>query len=180
MNYPRLLVRSLRCLWLIRHYRLKNAHHTAYIAYGSTISPDLIAGEYTYVGAGSLIGARVSLGAYTMLGPCVTCMGDDHRYDRPGVPIIFSGRPGLRSTIIGRDAWIGTRAIILPGVEIGDGAIVAAGAVVSRSIPPCEIHGGIPNRKIRDRFASPAEKERHLAYLREPPRMGSFAGPKNS
>jgi acetyltransferase-like isoleucine patch superfamily enzyme len=158
---------------------LRHAHRTAYIAYGSTISPDLIAREYTYVGRGSLIGARVYLGAYTMLGPCVTCMGDDHRYDRPGVPIIFSGRPTLRPTIIGRDAWIGARAIILPGVEIGDGAIVAAGAVVSRSIPPCEIHGGIPNRKIRDRFASLADKERHLEYLREPPRRGTFAGQRS-
>ena len=82
---------------------------------------------YCYIGPGAIIGPRVRIGAYTMMGPRVICTGDDHRYDIAGVPVIFAGRPSLRATVIGRDAWIGAGATILAGVQIGDGAIVAAG-----------------------------------------------------
>jgi acetyltransferase-like isoleucine patch superfamily enzyme len=169
------MLRAVKCVLLIKYYRLKHVHYTAYIARGSHISRDIVVGEYAYVGEQSMIGRMVSIGAYTMLGPCVMCLGDDHRYDLPGTPIIFSGRPQLRPTVIGRDVWIGARAIILAGVQIGDGAIIAAGAVVSDNVPPCEIHGGIPNRKIKDRFEHPADRERHLESLRQPPRRGTFA-----
>ena len=175
MRSMRSKLREFKCRLLIRHHGVKNAHKSAYLAYGSRIAPDFVAQEYTYVAHGALIGSRVSIGAYSMLGPRVTCLGDDHRYDRPGVPTIFSGRPELRPTVIGRDVWIGSGSIILPGVEIGDGAIVAAGTVVTRSIPPCEIHGGVPNRKIRDRFEDPNDTQRHLEFLRKPPAAGDFA-----
>lgn len=175
MKSARFILRRLKCYLLIKYYGLRDVDTTAYMAYGSKISRDLVAGKYTYIGYGSMIGGRVSIGAYTMLGPCVICMGDDHRYDLVGVPAIFSGRPNLRPTVIGRDAWIGARSIILPGVEIGDGAIVAAGTVVSRSIPACEVHGGVPNRKIKDRFSSTIETQRHLEFLQSPPVQGGFA-----
>lgn len=55
-------------------------------------------------------------------------------------------------TIVGSDVWIGANAIILPGVNVGDGAIIAAGSVVSRDVPPYAIVGGIPARIIRHRF----------------------------
>jgi acetyltransferase-like isoleucine patch superfamily enzyme len=175
MQIARSFLRGLKCRLLIKYYRLAHASPTAYIAHGSRISRDLVACEYTYIGYRSMIGSRVSIGAYTMLGPYVMCMGDDHRFDVVGVPAIFAGRPALRPTVIGRDVWIGAGSIVLPGVEIGDGAIVAAGTVVTRSIPACEVHGGTPNRKIKDRFPNSADTERHLAFLREPPRQGSFA-----
>jgi acetyltransferase-like isoleucine patch superfamily enzyme len=174
MSATRSFLRGLKCRLLIKYYRLRHVDATAYIAYGSRISRDLVAGEYTYIGYRAMIGGRVSIGAYSMLGPYVLCMGDDHRIDLVGVPAIFAGRPELRPTVIGRDAWIGARSIILPGVEIGDGAIIAAGTVVSKSIPPCEVHGGTPNRKIKDRFNSPADQERHLEFLRIPPVAGNF------
>lgn len=60
-------------------------------------------------------------------------------------------RKGLR-TLIGSDVWIGANAIILPGVTVGDGAIIAAGSVVSRDVPPYAIVGGVPARVIRFRF----------------------------
>jgi acetyltransferase-like isoleucine patch superfamily enzyme len=171
----RLLLRGFKCRLLIKHYRLRQAHPTAYIAPRSDISRDLTAGAYTYVGPGSMIAGTVSIGAYTMLGPKVMCLGDDHRFDLPGVPIVFSGRPNLRMTTIGRDVWIGAGSIILAGVQIGDGSIVAAGSVVSNDIPPCEIHGGVPNRKIRDRFATVSERDRHIEYLQAPPMPGNYA-----
>jgi len=175
MNNARLVLRGLKCLLLIKYYRLAHAAGTAYVAYGSDISTDLVVREYCYIGTGAIIGPQVSIGAYTMLGPRVVCTGDDHRYDIPGVPVIFAGRPNLRPTMIGRDVWIGSGSTILAGVELGDGAIVAAGTVVSKNVPPCEIHGGVPNRKIKDRFGDLADKQRHLEFLQKPPVRGLFA-----
>lgn len=53
---------------------------------------------------------------------------------------------------IGNDIWIGTRAIIMEGVTIGDGAVIAAGAVVTRDVAPYSIVGGVPAHPIRSRF----------------------------
>ncbi|WP_455591743.1 CatB-related O-acetyltransferase [Bacteroides sp.] len=61
--------------------------------------------------------------------------------------------------IIGNDVWIGYEAVIMAGVRIGDGAIVAARAVVTKDVPPYTIVGGVPAREIRKRF-EPAVVER--------------------
>lgn len=56
------------------------------------------------------------------------------------------------SVRIGHDVWIGHGAIILPSVEVGDGAVIAAGAVVSRSVAPYQIVGGVPAKPIKERL----------------------------
>lgn len=58
----------------------------------------------------------------------------------------------LRRTTIGHDVWIGNGAIILAGVTIGDGAIIGAGAVITKNVAPYDIIGGIPGKKIGERF----------------------------
>ncbi len=60
------------------------------------------------------------------------------------------GRPG--DTIIGNDVWIGMNALIMPGVSIGDGAIIAAGSVVTRDVPAYAIAGGNPAQPLKRRF----------------------------
>lgn len=69
--------------------------------------------------------------------------------------------PSRGDTIVGNDVWIGYRAIIMPGVQIGDGAIVAAGAVVAKDVPPYGIVAGNPARLVRTRFEE-ADIERLL------------------
>ena len=59
-----------------------------------------------------------------------------------------------RSTVVGNDVWIGARVIIPGGVTIGDGAVIAAGAVVTKDVPRYAIVGGVPARVIRYRFVS--------------------------
>ncbi|MBE1533184.1 CatB-related O-acetyltransferase [Actinomadura algeriensis] len=65
---------------------------------------------------------------------------------------IVTGMPGRGDTVVGNDVWFGYRSIVMPGVRIGDGAIIAAGAVVTADVPPYTIVGGNPARTIRRRF----------------------------
>ena len=100
-----------------------------------------------------------------MLANDVRIMGGDHRYDIPGTPIIYSGRAELKPTTIGRDCWIGAYSIIMCGVNIGDGCIIAAGSVVTKDVEPYSIYGGVPAKKIKDRFNSEKEVAIHKQML---------------
>lgn len=60
--------------------------------------------------------------------------------------------PHKGDTIIGNDVWIGRESVVMPGVKIGDGAIIAAYSVVAKDVPAYAIYGGNPARLIRDRF----------------------------
>lgn len=73
--------------------------------------------------------------------------------------------PKKGNTVVGNDVWLGFGATIMPGVTIGDGAIVAAKSVVTKDVPPYTVVGGNPAREIRKRFA-PAEIERLLDLRR--------------
>lgn len=84
--------------------------------------------------------------------------------DAEDEPELFDRRREARVTI-GNDVWVGRAAIVLPGRTIGDGAIVAAGAVVTRDVEPYWIVGGNPAKPIRRRFPEAvAERLRRLAW----------------
>lgn len=110
-------------------------------------------GNRVYVGRYCYLDGDISIGDCTMLASSVAVVGGDHAFDQPGVPMIDSGREHWKPTHIGRDCWLGHGAIILNGVTIGDGSIVAAGSVVLRDVPPGVIVAGNPARVIRERFA---------------------------
>jgi acetyltransferase-like isoleucine patch superfamily enzyme len=59
------------------------------------------------------------------------------------------------------DVWLGTQSVILSGVHIGKGAIVAAGAVVNQDIPPYSVAAGIPAKIIKSRLSEPNSKQKH-------------------
>lgn len=152
MNLYRKIGRRIKMIYYRHRYHLKNVHPTFYMGGKSFIAKDLKADAFSYVGPRCVIYPKVSIGAYSMIANDVSILGDDHIYDKPGVPIIFSGRPKLRETIIGRDCWIGAHCIIMTGVHIGNGAIVAAGSVVTKDVEPYTIVGGIPAKYIKMRF----------------------------
>jgi virginiamycin A acetyltransferase len=77
--------------------------------------------------------------------------------------------PTKGDTVIGNDVWIGYRAAILPGVTIGDGAIIGSYSVVTRDVPPYAIVGGNPAQLIRKRFAdSVIERLLEIAWWKWP------------
>lgn len=171
-------VRSMRMSIRRKKLGLRGVDSSFYCAADVRIATGFRAGEYSFVSRGAIIGPDVTLGRYVMFGPRVMIVGDDHVFDRPGVPTIFAGRPELRPTTIEDDAWVGAGCIIMAGITIGRGSIVAAGAVVTRDIPPFEIHGGVPAKKIRDRFVSADECDAHTAMLDGPAQeFGEFCTP---
>lgn len=112
-------------------------------AYGRNLS----LGEQVYINAGCVVldSAPVSIGRRTMLGPAVHIYCADHAHG------LDERRHGLERALpvsIGEDVWIGGSAILLPGVTVGDGAIVGAGAVVTRNVAPGMRVAGNPARAI--------------------------------
>ena len=85
------------------------------------------------------------------MGPDVIMMATSHEFKSLNIPINKQGAKQEDPIIIGDDCWIGTRAIILPGVSIGNHSIIAAGAVVTHSFPAYSIIGGVPAKLIKTR-----------------------------
>lgn len=125
-------------------------------------------GRHTYgLGARNFVRpspqAAISIGHYCSFGPDVLIFGQaDHPTDLvstyPFRAMIFTrGAPGADATTrgpvrIGSDVWVGARAIILSGVSIGDGAVIAAGAVVARDVAPYAVVAGSPARQVKRRL----------------------------
>jgi len=97
-----------------------------------------------YGHGGLITGDYVRIATHTVIIPA------NHIFDDPNTPI---ARQGLRKKgiQIDRDVWIGSGCQILDGVNIGEGCVVAAGAVVNRSIPPFSVCGGIPAKILKKR-----------------------------
>jgi acetyltransferase-like isoleucine patch superfamily enzyme len=105
-------------------------------------------GDGVYINYGALISAnsRVTIGCDVMIGN-YTIVGDT---EVPGIGEPSSARRlEARNIVIGDGAWLAARVIVLPGAEIGAGAVIAAGSIVSGSIPPNAVAGGIPARVLR-------------------------------
>lgn len=101
-------------------------------------------GEFAYLGGGG----GLEIGDDCIIGQYFSCHPENHVFDDPGTPIRRQGitRKGIR---IGQNCWIGSRVTILDGVSIGDGCVIAAGAVVTESMPAASIIAGVPARWIR-------------------------------
>lgn len=97
----------------------------------------------------SIRSARI--GSHVMIAPGVVVLDRQHHFDRLDVPMAEQGASPRQMATIEDDVWIGQNAIIMPGLTIGRGAIVAAGAVVTRSVSAHAIVAGVPARVIGER-----------------------------
>lgn len=92
----------------------------------------------------------LTIGNNVMIAPNVSIYTANHKFDRLDTAMIFQGVE-LAGVIIENDVWLGANSIILPGVHIGEGAIVAAGSVVTKDVEPYSIVGGNPAKFIKSR-----------------------------
>ena len=107
-------------------------------------------GDRSSVGDFSYLQGDISIGSDVMMAPRCAIIADNHRIDDITRPMNTQGEI-RQKVVIGSDVWIGYSVIILPGVTIGDGAICAAGAVVTKDVLPFSVVGGNPARLIKMR-----------------------------
>ena len=125
-------------------------------------------GDYSYLGPGCMIG-DTQIGRFCAIAAQVRIGAPNHPLDRPSQHrftycpeyytataqrdhAFFQQRRADR-VLIGNDVWMGHAVIVMPGVKVGDGAVLAAGAVITRDVAPYTIVGGVPARPIRERFS---------------------------
>jgi acetyltransferase-like isoleucine patch superfamily enzyme len=95
-------------------------------------------------------GGGIEIGDDVLIGPGSVIWSQNHRFNHSGTKIREQGYEPAK-VVIEDDVWIGAGAIILPGVCLAKGTVVAAGAVVTRSTEPYTLVAGIPARKLRRR-----------------------------
>tara|TARA_S200000501_G_scaffold186500_1_gene175346 strand:+ start:172 stop:681 length:510 start_codon:yes stop_codon:yes gene_type:complete len=142
-NFLRLL-----CLRVILPVGKKTKVQTnVYIGNGSNIQ----IGDYCQINENVKLN-NVSIGDYVMIAPGVTILGKSHKFEDINTPMVFQGEAFSSKTVIGDDVWIGTNAVIMPGVKINNGVIIGAGAIVTKSCDVFGVYGGVPASLIKKRI----------------------------
>lgn len=169
--------------WLIHYFLVKRKYSTANLHYNAFARASRLGqyvtiyencnlyqceiDDYTYIAGQSML-LNTRIGKFCSIGPGVRCGLGRHPIEFVSThPIFFSMKKQAQITFadknyfqellpieIGNDVWIGANAIILDGVKIGDGAIIAAGAVVSKDIPSYAVVAGVPAKIMKYRFNS--------------------------
>lgn len=144
------------------------------VSRGALIRPTsaLRIGNFVSIGRNSVIGAGGVIRDFVLIGMQVQIIGrDDHGRDELGIPYCRATWVRDRDITprdqvdIGRDVWIGASSVILSGVTIGEGALIGAGAVVARDVPPFAIVTGNPGTVRSMRFPTSELQAEHSARL---------------
>jgi acetyltransferase-like isoleucine patch superfamily enzyme len=97
-------------------------------------------------------GAGITIEDGVLIGAGVHFYTNNHKFSDPSIPIIDQGYPPTSekdAIVIRKGCWIGAGAILLPGIEVGRNAVVGAGTVVTKSVPPSVVFAGNPGKIIR-------------------------------
>jgi acetyltransferase-like isoleucine patch superfamily enzyme len=127
-----------------------NLEHSIYFKYDGiwSIGPTIIIEDDVFIGSGCEFNSNcgIQIGSYSNVASGCRFIDHDHGI-KASIPI--GSQPSVKKEIVlGKDVWLGCNVVVLKGVNIGDGAVVAAGAVVTKSIPSNEIWGGVPAKFI--------------------------------
>lgn len=116
-------------------------------------------GSHVYIGPGAYFSTThsyIKIGSKVMFGPGVKLLGGNHNVKQVGrymIDVEEKTEETDKPIIIEDDVWVGANVIILKGVTIGEGSVVAAGSLVNQDVAAYSIVGGMPAKKIRDRFS---------------------------
>ncbi|HEX5152928.1 MAG TPA: acyltransferase [Parafilimonas sp.] len=121
--------------------------------------PNIIIGNKTFIGTGCEFNIRkkIIIGNDVLIASGCRFIDHDHGILQGKLIRLQQGKEN--EIVIGSDVWIGSNAIILKGVKIADGAVIAAGSVVNKSVASNEIWGGVPAKKISIRPKRNSENE---------------------
>lgn len=145
-----MILRRKACSYIFKSAgRDINVERGAWFGAGSNIE----IGDYSGLGENCQIPDNIRIGCDVMMAPDVLIISRNHGFEDLDIPMRLQGARDVSPVTIGNDVWIGARAIILPGIRIGDGAIIGAGSVVTRDVPSRAVCAGNPARVIRYRGA---------------------------
>lgn len=124
-----------------------NIERRAYFGSGDTVS----IGDNSGIGVGAKLSPQVTIGSNVLMGEDVVFLTQNHAYKKADRLIGCQGDLDTEGIVVGDDVWIGTRAIILPGVVIEAGAVIGAGSVVTKRVGSYSVVAGNPARVIGSR-----------------------------
>lgn len=119
---------------------------------GAYFTPEVRVGDNSGIGTRCELYGPVTIGNDVMMAPEVIIYTSGHNFDRTDVTMIEQGFTDPEPVTIGNDVWIGRRVIIMPGVTIGNGAVIGAGAVVTKDVPDYAVVGGVPAKVLKMRI----------------------------
>ena len=124
----------------------------------SVIEPNvyLSDGKETKIGRNCRINENVfiqqaTIGNNVLIAPNCAILSVSHNHENMAIPIVDQGDTQPKPPIIGNNVWLGRNVVVMPGIKIGEGAIVGAGAVVTKDVEPFVVVGGVPARFIKSR-----------------------------
>lgn len=144
------IAKKLRVFWTRKI--VKRCGEDINIERNAVFGPMLEIGNGSGVGIDCEIYGPVSIGENVMMGPEVVIYTSGHKHNRIDIPMGKQGDDGIKPVNIGNDVWIGRRAIIMPGVKIGNGCIIGAAAVVTKNIPDYSVAVGVPAKVVKNRL----------------------------
>lgn len=109
---------------------------------------DVVIGDHTRIGLHNTIIGPVTIGSHVNLAQGITVTALNHNFEAPERRIDEQG-VSTQQVTIGDDIWIGANAVVLPGVTVGNHCVIAAGAVVTKDVPPHSLVAGVPAKIIK-------------------------------
>jgi acetyltransferase-like isoleucine patch superfamily enzyme len=150
--YKELHITSYISPWAsIRNYKVLSLGRRCIVNYNAVLWCSLKTGDNIQINPGACIYGKVEIGNNVMIAPNVTIAGGNHGTSKSDIPMI-NQKSVSRGIKIGNDVWIAANSVILDGLTIGDGSIIAAGSVVTKNVEPYSIVAGNPANIIKYRY----------------------------
>lgn len=132
---------------------LKECGKNVNIEKGAIFNSTCSIGDFSGIGVNCELNGfgGITIGKYVMMGPETVIYTENHSTARTDIPMQQQGFEKPEPVVIEDDVWIGRRVIILPGVTIKKGSVIAAGAVVTKDVPAYSVVAGVPAKVVKVR-----------------------------
>ena len=134
-------------VWCTRHIA-KEVGKNINVEKGASVQEDVILKDGANVGVNCLIGRETVIGKNVMMAPDCQIHTRNKKYNKELRR--YKGYEPTKPVVIGDNCWLGSRVLIMPGVEIGEGSMIAAGAVVAKNMPPYSVIAGNPAKPVKN------------------------------